>query len=114
MVKFFIKYIFFAVVIFIVGGILTVVGFKLYFRVTDYFFEKNCDEKGGYAMVYNDCILPAADSGKPCTDNSQCERGCVLKGKSAVCANWENLRGCHTFLWKDPAGKVFEIGQCTD
>lgn len=42
------------------------------------------------------CIRPAADAGKACSSNADCESLCLAE--TATCGDWVPLLGCHDVL----------------
>jgi hypothetical protein len=73
--------------------------------------KASCEEKKGewkkvgMAQIFA-CILPTSDSGKTCTDGSQCQVACIIKGQkvptgnkaTGQCHSSTRLFGCHAYV----------------
>lgn len=85
----------------------------------------SCESKGGkrdrfgFAQVWL-CNLPTDDTGKACTDSSQCQSGCITDNTNAEpgtsivgkCYRWTvRLGTCLTYV---EGGKVFGPPLCKD
>lgn len=54
------------------------------------------------------CIRPAADAGKTCASNADCESFCLAE--TATCGDWVPLLGCHEVL----AGEGQSVTLCLE
>lgn len=69
--------------------------------------KETCEENSGKWGIHHleqieSCILPASDSGKTCTDSSQCESKCIAsepESNDGKCYSWKPIPGgCYYFI----------------